>query len=163
MKETIDFIIRGSEVTRYHTLRTIQEETVGHHSHLVAMFCFLLTEASPNLIFAALTHDLAEHVTGDLPSPIKRQLGIGEQFGQLEEELMETVGLVTDLDESEKRTLKVADIFSGITFCTRELELGNRNIRPILNRYVSYAEALVLVGEEQRIFNILKEKINECR
>ena len=37
MKHTLDFILAGSEVKRYHTVTTLVSETVGHHSHGVGM------------------------------------------------------------------------------------------------------------------------------
>ena len=41
MKQTLDFILAGSDVKRYHTVTTLVSETVGHHSHGVAMLCLL--------------------------------------------------------------------------------------------------------------------------
>ena len=61
MRKKLEFILAGTEVTRYHTVRTLVQETVGHHSHGVAMLClFLAPDASANLLKAALVHDLAE-------------------------------------------------------------------------------------------------------
>ena len=68
MKHTLDFILAGSEVKRYHTVTTLVSETVGHHSHGVAMMCLMFDPmASRQLLMAALFHDLAEHQTGDIP------------------------------------------------------------------------------------------------
>lgn len=159
MKDQIKFILAGSEVERYHTVRTLQTETVGHHSHGVAMFCCLLTEPSVNLLFAALIHDLAEHQLGDIPSPAKRQYGIGEQVNELEQQLLEGAGLFTDgeLDTHEKRILKLADIFQGMCFCVREIQMGNSGMRVVLDRYKSYARDHMQTAQEHLVFDAILE------
>lgn len=162
MKKTLEFISAGSEVKRYHTVTTLREETVGHHSHGVAMLCLVLTNhhASAALLEAALVHDLSEHITGDIPSPAKREYGIGEQVTLLEMRLMAAVGLgVITLDHHEERVLKLADIAQGALFCLREIELGNSKMRVVLDRYISYAESMVLVGRERELFDVIKEKM----
>lgn len=160
MKDTLEFTQAGADVKRYHTLLTLQSETVGHHSHGVAMLCLLLDpQASRRLLIAALTHDLAEHVTGDIPSPAKREYGIGDQVNELEQRLLNSVGLgVPMLYHYEARTLKLADILQGMLFCARELSLGNRRMRAVFNNYVSYAEAMEPVDRERVIFEIIKEQ-----
>lgn len=160
MRKKIEFIVAGSETTRYHTVRTLQTETVGHHSHGVAMYCVLLG-GTPNTVVAALTHDLAEHQLGDIPAPAKRQYGIGATVNELEERLLLDVGLRGEmLTKAELRTLKLADIFQGMTFCIREMQLGNKSMDIIYRRYASYAEDHVLVGKERELFDTLQEMKN---
>lgn len=161
MRKRIDFIVAGAETERYHTVRTLQTETVGHHSHGVAILTHLLG-GSPEAVVAALTHDLAEHVLGDLPAPAKRQYGIGEQVNALEARLLQDVGLSSTLSAPDKRALKLADIFQGMLFCTRERELGNTSMSVVYHRYKSYALAFVLVGAEQEMFNAIEERYGEC-
>lgn len=158
MKLTLDFIIRGAEVTRYHTVKTIVEETVGHHSQMVALLCWLVDpNCSRNLLVAALAHDLAEHVLGDIPAPSKREFGIGEQVNALEDRLLDNAGLAVRLDLEEKRLLKFADNLQGLIKCGREIEMGNRVMRGVFNRYRSYLEANVMVGREKELFNLVLE------
>lgn len=159
MKHTLDFILAGSEVKRYHTVTTLVSETVGHHSHGVAMLCLLFDPmASRQLLMAALFHDLAEHQTGDIPSPAKREFGIGGKVDELEQRLMIAAGIVTPhLSPEDKRTLKLADVAQGALFCSREISLGNKRMRRVFDRYISYAEELILVGREREIFNMIKE------
>jgi len=157
MKDRIRFILAGSEVTRYHTIHTLQKETVGHHSHGVAMMCVLLSTGvlSAGLLMAALTHDLAEHQTGDIPSPAKREYGIGDQVSELEEKLLRSMNLDVLLSKTDARILKLADIAQGALFCIREIELGNTGMHVVYNRYKSYAENMVLVGKEKELFDTI--------
>lgn len=164
MREKLEFAMSGAEVTRYHTVRTIQTETVGHHSHGVAMFCFWLAGVpSRELLLAALFHDLAEHQLGDIPSPAKKKYGIGEQVNELERQLLESMDMGVCLSDKEKRTLKLADIFQGITFCVKEISLGNKQQSVILERYASYASDMILVGNEKHIYNVIMEMYNGCK
>lgn len=160
MKTTLDFITLGAEVRRYHTLTTLREETVGHHSHGVALLCVLLTDglASAELLMAALLHDLAEQTLGDIPSPAKRQLGFGRDLARLEDRLIsESTGLTPLLDDGERRTLKLADIAQGALFCAREMELGNARMRVVFDRYMLYAEEHNPVNRERELFDVIKE------
>ncbi len=164
MKERLKFILAGSEVTRYHTVRTLTTETVGHHAHGVALLCALIDpNASAHLLLAALAHDLAEHILGDIPSPAKREYGIGEQVNELEERLLEGVGLSYAVTGSEARTLKLADIAQGALFCIREMSLGNRKMEVVYYRYLSYAESLVLRGRERELFDLIKASYEGVR
>jgi 5'-deoxynucleotidase YfbR-like HD superfamily hydrolase len=158
MKNTIEFMQLGSEVTRYHTVSTLMKETVGQHSHGVAMLCLILNpHVGVEVITAALLHDLSEHVTGDIPSPAKRIYGIGDQISDLEHALVAASGLVMPtLNLAQKRLLKLADLAQGALFCARELSMGNSNMLKVLDRYLSYAEAMNLVGRERELFNTIE-------
>ncbi len=157
MRKTLEFIVSGSEVTRYHTVTTLVRETVGHHSHGVAMMVLLLNpRASGSLLRAALMHDLAEHQTGDIPSPAKREYGIGDQVNELEHRLMLEAGIeFPELSLEELRTLKLADIAQGAMFCLREVSLGNKMMRKVFARYSEYAEDMQPVGREREVFNAI--------
>ena len=165
MKDRLKFIIAGSEVERYHTVRTLTTETVGHHSHGVAMFCVLLRgcQAPKELLLAALVHDLAEHQLGDIPSPAKREYGIGEQVNALEEKLLHNAGLSFTLHPDDARTLKLADIAQGAVFCVREMELGNSGMKDVYDRYRSYAEAFLLLGRERELFDLIHNQYKEIQ
>jgi 5'-deoxynucleotidase YfbR-like HD superfamily hydrolase len=164
LKETLNFIIRGAEVTRYHTVKTLVDETVGHHSHMVAMLCWVVyPNCSRDLLVAALAHDLAEHVVGDCPAPAKRELGIGESVNALEERLLKSAGLDVRLDDYEKHLLKFADNLQGLIKCGREIEMGNKRLQSVFDRYRSYLEANVMIGREKELFNLVLEYFNESK
>ena len=159
MKKTLEFILNGSDVTRYHTLKTHTRETVGHHSHGVAMLCFLLTPTpSRSVLVAALFHDLAEQYTGDIPSPAKRVLNISQTVNDYEHQILKNNGIIMpELTNEESRLLKLADIAHGALFCVKEMQMGNKSIRKVFDRYISYAEELHLTSHETELFNTIKE------
>ncbi len=159
MKETLEFILDGAAVKRFHTVTVLHEETVGHHSHTVAMMCLLLNpNASRNLLMAAMFHDLSEHKTGDIPSPAKREYKITEQVTNLENDLMVEAGIeFPTLTKEEKRTLKLADIASGMIYCIQEAQMGNNKMLKILKTYLSYTKLFFLQGREEDLFYHIQE------
>ncbi len=165
MRDKILFMLKGSEVERYHTLKTLQTETVGHHSFLVAMFCWLLTPSNPTLVLAALMHDLAEHETGDMPAPAKRKLNMSDQMAALEDDILGRAGFGVRLLYEEQRTLKLADCFAGMLFCTRERALGNKGVEEVWSRYLSYVteEHSDQVEQESRILYAMKQLWTEAQ
>lgn len=139
----------GSAVRRFHTMCTVTENTVGQHSHGVAMFCMLLEDGNPSaaLLMKALTHDLAEQYTGDVPSPAKRALGIRKEFGEVEEQLLATVEFSIEITEREEKVLKLADCADGMLFCARERTLGNKS-KMIKAAYKFYNSAVITILDE---------------
>lgn len=165
MKTALQFILDGAAVRRFHTKNVILTETVGHHSHGVAMVALLLNpNASRSLLMAALFHDLSEHVTGDIPSPAKREYGINSQVSDLENKLMFEAGIqFPDLTDPDKRILKLADIAHGALFCVQEMNMGNSQMASILNTYLSYARQFILTGAESELFNIIEDMTNASK
>ena len=162
MKKTLDFIMDGAAVSRYHTVDLLKAETVGHHSHGVAMLCLLIDpNASRDLLVAALLHDLPEQGVGDIPSPVKRKLQMKEELERLEAELLAEVGLEhPELTEEEHVVLKLADVFHGALKCAREVNMGNSSIRVVFDRYVEYAGELPFpTPHTEEIYSVIKEMV----
>lgn len=141
----LSFIRKGGVSTRYHTEDMLIRQDIASHSFGVAWFCELLTagKARKVLIMAALAHDLAEHRTGDIPSPAKRRLGVGDMFHQYEMEEINFAGLGSyfeELTEGEELVLKLADMMDGMAHCIRERNLGNRNVIVIFWRFLQYTK-----------------------
>lgn len=161
MKDALEFITLGAEVRRYHTVALLHEETVGHHSHGVALLCLQLNpQASRELLYAALVHDLAEQHIGDIPSPTKRSLELSGALDKLESSLIFAhLGARPELTPEDQRTLKLADIAQGALKCVREIELGNARMRVVYDRYMAYANGMVLLGREAELFNTIKSML----
>lgn len=149
LKQRLAFIRRGGEVTRYHTERTIVPNLVGEHSFNVAWLVNLMTPSLDYqrryfLVMAALAHDIAENITGDMPAPVKRHLDIREKMGAYEESLMSELALSygTGLNKEDARVLKLADAMDGAFYCIGEAALGNRRMVAVFNNFRSYIAQL---------------------
>lgn len=142
------FIFNGGNSTRFHTVDVHTRQDIGNHSFGVAWLCELITDgaASKNLVMAALAHDLAEHIVGDIPSPAKRALNIGAMYDTIEGAHLDEAGIGSyslHLTPEERSILKFADMLEGMTFCVRERKVGNQNVEIIFNRFRSYIMELL--------------------
>jgi 5'-deoxynucleotidase YfbR-like HD superfamily hydrolase len=145
IKERIQFAHQGGLVTRFHQHAGHRLNTDAQHSHGVAMMTLFLSEGLPSntLLLAALTHDLAEQCTGDVPFPTKRAVpGLKEQLDSMELAHLRAHDLEFPLTEEERRILNLADSLDGILYCASEVALGNRTLHGVYKRW----EALVLYG-----------------
>ena len=166
LMDQIDFVRQGGGTKRYHTKSIIHENTVGHHSFGVAWFSYLLKETPDPimLVMAALSHDLSEHITGDVSSPTKKKYPeLAKMLTDMEEGLLEEAGLGfhRHLSEDDRRKLKIADCLDGMVFCINEMELGNKSVFQIYGRYCQYVEALKPNAHEWAVYaavRLLKEK-----
>lgn len=161
----LDFLLAGAHVKRYHTVDTITTDTVGRHSHGVAMMVYRLMEGEPSvgLLMAALVHDLGEQAIGDIPSPTKRALGAAmSAIDAMEDEALREQSLDFLLSDQERAVLKVADCADGMLFCIRERRLGNKNVCVVFDRFKSYILKLGCVNTEawflvQELTNLWEE------
>lgn len=136
-----NFIFNGGNSTRYHTFDVHTRQCIGNHSFGVAWMCELITEgrASKNLIMAALAHDLAEHIVGDIPAPAKRALNLQKLYDEFETQHLVEAGIGNyQLLAWEKTVLKLSDCMEGLQFCIRERKFGNRNVDVAFGNFTSY-------------------------
>jgi 5'-deoxynucleotidase YfbR-like HD superfamily hydrolase len=124
----------GGKVKRYHTVDTIKNETVAQHTYGVMSIIADLCHGVPstNLMMAALCHDIAEQVTGDIPAPAKWDYPeLSEAIKNAEAKIEEEYGVVYRLTPTEQTLLKAADTLDLIYFCIEERQLGNIGIESI--------------------------------
>lgn len=138
-------LMAGLSTRRFHVIPMVAGETVGHHSALVAgLLLILWPNVSRNVLVAAITHDLAEYVTGDLPSTSKR-LGIVDRKALAEQEaaVLKAAGLQDpQLSDEEALQLKTADVLAGMAACVHERMLGNLYIAEVFLNFSSYFQEL---------------------
>lgn len=148
----------GGRTTRFHTLDTVAKDTVASHSFGVAWIAYVISGGSPsaNLLVHCLRHDLAEHALGDIPAPVKRNLGLSEGFDKMEEEFLTRMNLPTpELTADEFRIFKLADNLDGLRFCIAEENRGNHNLRECAGNYIRYIEAMRPHGRELDVFDAI--------
>jgi 5'-deoxynucleotidase YfbR-like HD superfamily hydrolase len=139
--EGLHLIQRSARVLRYHTEDTLQKQTVGEHTYLVMWWVWVLSGGAPSaaLLMAALAHDTPEVVTGDVPAPTKRRVGLRQAYEAMEDDVYEAIGYAAPaLSTQERKLLKLADLLEGLMFCVSEIERGNRMILSVLRNYHNY-------------------------
>lgn len=115
-------------VKRFHVMITHRTQTVGEHSHGVAMLVMLVEpNCSVALIKAALTHDFHERATGDMPSTAKWMFpGLAKEMRQAEYTWNKASGLLWNLTEYEESLLNFCDYMELMAWSLEELTMGNR-------------------------------------
>ena len=88
-------MLSGGEVKRYHTLSTIGEQTVASHSWGVTLIMvWLKPDISKTAMLKALTHDVAEKQTGDMPAPTKwNNPELAKELSMVEKDIEEALGV----------------------------------------------------------------------
>lgn len=172
---SIDFIFNGGATKRYHTWPVLHNQRVDSHSFGVAMLvAHMALSANPEggqgltvpLLMAALTHDLAEHIVGDLPAPAKRGMSelLGMEYsdfrakwGEMEDDMLQENGQGWDhaISDTQRRWLKLADAMEGAIFCIRERSMGNSTITAVFANFRSYIRELLLASEELAVLEIV--------
>ena len=142
-------IFRMKFIKRWALMRNISEETLSQHTLDTAFIAHGLAvigrkrfgeDISPEKVLsAALFHDTAEVVTGDLPTPVKYyNKDIKNAYKDIEAKAENTLldMLPDDLkddfipfyrpDELTSKYVKAADKISALIKCKEELSLGNK-------------------------------------
>lgn len=122
-------LYKAGRVKRYHTCDVPAQE-LGQHSWGVAMIVHAIY---PNhnppgyLLMDALTHDLAESFTGDVPAPAKwASIKLSEALEEMEARFNHTynIGPVGGLNPKEVAILRWADTFELVLYC-RNVRTGD--------------------------------------
>ena len=131
-------VLSGGDVKRYHTLPTIGEQTVANHSWGVAMILnWLEPEISKTAMLKALTHDVAEKQTGDIPAPTKwKNKSLAKRLAGLERKIEKELGVDYVLTEKEQVLFKQADMFELLLYCVKQRSLGNVNVNTVFSNGV---------------------------
>lgn len=131
-------------VKRSHTCRTLMDRNVAEHSHGVAMLVLLLhMEAgmvpSAQLLAAALTHDLSELATGDVPAPVKRNNeDVRQALHRISVAWEEEHGIRFYLTDQEADLLLWCDRMDFALFALEEVTMGNRYFLEYLQRITGW-------------------------
>lgn len=142
----LSLTLRASRTRRYHTSDVVLTQTLAEHQWGVCMILrYLCCDApSPALVSAALTHDLGEFCTGDLPAQFKWQLPeVAQAVEKADQTFKEKVlGIHTRLPEREQMILKCADMLELVWHCIQHLP--NRDACEISERGTVYLSTEVM-------------------
>ena len=145
------YISRMKYIDRWSLMRSTERENVQEHSHMTAVLAHALglirrdvfgIACDPDaLAAAALYHDAAEILTGDLPTPVKyhgaqlksaydqvEALAVEKLLGGLPEALREPYRKLLDPQRqaADHALVKAADRLSAYIKCVQERKAGNR-------------------------------------
>lgn len=127
----------AGDVKRYHTWPVHHQQSVAHHSWNVARILLEIWPSAPReAIIYAITHDMGEVATGDVPFPVKRENpDLKAIMDRLEDGALRTMGVrVPELDEHWSRVLKICDLLEMMEFGIAEQVAGNHLGRVIHER-----------------------------
>jgi 5'-deoxynucleotidase YfbR-like HD superfamily hydrolase len=131
----------GGAVQRAHTIRHIGQYSVAEHSWGVAMLLWhLFPKAAGRLVFSALTHDVPETLTGDVPSTAKQH---DELSDNLDDAICKEFGLPVPghLGELDRRILKCCDRLECYLWALEQLAMGNAFAREVIYNLEATLEA----------------------
>jgi len=132
----INKVLRSGEVRRYHTTPGVPTQSLSSHQWGVAM---LLQKFYPDerkeVLEYALTHDVAELETGDMPAPTKRKYpSLREILEKIETDVEIDLGIERGLSLVEYQRVKLCDIVESMWYCHLLIRQGNRDaIYPFQN------------------------------
>jgi 5'-deoxynucleotidase YfbR-like HD superfamily hydrolase len=135
----IKFAREAANVVRSHSSSGNICDSVGLHSfNMVTMLLILHPKASRDLILACIKHDLAERITGDMPSPAKKR-GIQHNAAQEDTELQINVEMFgsheeVSLSDEDYKWFKGLDTLEYYCYLKDEVMSGNMAISPKLKR-----------------------------
>ena len=129
-------------IKRSHTCRTLMDRNVAEHSHGVAMLILALYAPvlpRPELLAAALTHDLSEIATGDVPAPVKRDNpALKIELHKISEAWEHEMGVRYNLTAEEAALLLWCDRVDFALYALEEVTMGNRYFLEYLHRITSW-------------------------
>lgn len=130
-------------VKRYHTWPVIHQQSIGEHSIQVYRIIKAIWPEAPHyLLDHALTHDIGERVSGDIPYPVKANSPeLKAQIDSLEYAAHLQMCIpwsfpppVKALLPLEATVFKLAEYIEMWEYALDELILGNRGVRLIARR-----------------------------
>lgn len=132
----------SGHVKRWHTIRTLTQQTVAEHSgQALTLLLMLHPNPSLDLIKATLWHDSAERVVGDVPAPalranptFKREYLRAEEMAVLDNHPSAMIRLTAE----EDLWLKAVDRLEAFLHAHDEIKLGNTTVNDIFQRAYSY-------------------------
>lgn len=164
----------ASVVPRWSIVWTLTRDTVSNHSFYVTFYAREIARLIKwpgdhgNLMFRAMTHDLDELITGDIVSPVKREIiddrrasefidaKMSERFAVIMKDLDE-MGDEDRFEQEEGQAwdiVKAADRLDALLFLVIEQRMGNSVIAPrIPSAWASFEAAWRKLPADEDMLN----------
>lgn len=131
-----------AHVTRWAIVRTNRKQSIAEHSFFVALYAARLVDALHEggvmlkcrkaiILEYALTHDVDELITGDIPTPLKE---VADQNDGVTNRLFDLFPWISRkaeewaITEDELAIVKVADILEALMFLREDQGSGNKHL-----------------------------------
>lgn len=149
-RNRVDVLMQGGNVDRMHTSMCNKHRSVAHHSWGISLLIETLIPVGHYPPFEmyymhryAVLHDVAELAVGDIPAPVKWELGkdFVKRIDELENEFMAEQGVGDDhitrmLTPEQKGVLKIFDLFDLMHHVLEERRMGNSTLDQIFTNCV---------------------------
>ena len=124
-------VLHSGDVVRFHNHVGIDKQKMSDHQWGVALIVqHIYPDCSKALLVAAMTHDAAEYLTGDIPFPAKQESpALANILRTIETNWEEKNGVHFDLANEEHDVLKMADTLEGMWYCVHQVRLGHINAK----------------------------------
>lgn len=104
---------RATHTTRWHRHPEMCRtgDDIGGHQHRVAILAMLIFPHRPNVVMAAMLHDMGEAAVGDVANPVKeRNPDLRAALAGIEEREIAAMGLPSvDINAAERTMLRLCD------------------------------------------------------
>lgn len=146
----------ASEITRWGCVPTVRHRSIADHMYFVYHYAMevcnwanVSDSCRARVCDLAMTHDLPEIETGDMPGPAKRQYVDRERLEAFETATLQKLGfgplIVTAI---QKTILKIADNMDAAWEVAWEMSLGNRLIANQLKHELDRTQDYVMMLEQ---------------
>lgn len=169
--EKLEHLLESGEVARFHTCGGVKPQSVAEHSWGVATILLHIHECNENtevlaLLEAALLHDCAELVTGDVPFPIKKADPVlkAQLLGH-EVQWEKQHDAHSQLLRHEEELLHIADCLDGMWYCCQRRRCGELQAEIPYGRWREYLlKSGLLEGRPNalQVFDYLTGRMNDA-
>jgi hypothetical protein len=153
-------VLESGEVQRFHAVPSVPSQSVAQHAWGVAILAsFVKKDPRPEFILHALSHDMAELYTGDIPFTTKREVpGMNELLDGAEQVYYRShLFDLPRITKGEKLVLKLCDMLEGLRWT-------KLNERATLVVYSRWATAInILLNEPLTSTLIDSEELERAR
>lgn len=144
----LEELLSTGKIRRYHAETVLGPQSLAEHSWgTVILLIHFWPESRPEVIRAALIHDIGELWSGDVPAPTKWKFPVLADIVEgIEQDCLKHFGMeIKGLTEEEEAQLSVCDLLELMTFVVHERRSGRCAVR-----IKPFNELLELVKERSK-------------